>query len=198
MADKYEHSAAIAQLYAEALLPLAQSGGDPADVLAELQQVAEFVRDEPGCRSWCDSPSVPVERKLEVLERALRGRVSDLTKDAVLVIARHARLGLLPAIAAEFDRALKLATGRVEVHVTTAVPLDGPASAALSAVLQKRLGAVPLLDVRVDASILGGLVVRVGDEVLDVSTRSGLEQLKATLFRRLDAIRSERAPSPGT
>jgi F-type H+-transporting ATPase subunit delta len=195
--DKYEHSAAIAQLYAEALLPLAQAGKAAAEIVAELQQLAEFVQAEPGCLAWCDSPSVPEEQKVAVLDRALRGRVSDLACDAVMVIARHGRLGLLPAIVKELEAALKRALGQVEVQVTTAVPLDEPMRTALLAVLQKRLAAVPSLDTRVDPSILGGMVVRVGDEVLDVSTRGELEQIRATLFRRLDAIRSGRAPTPG-
>ncbi|NQU76656.1 MAG: ATP synthase F1 subunit delta [Planctomycetes bacterium] len=187
----------VAETYAEALLPLAQVRGVSADILAELTNVATLLADEDDFLRWCDSPLVPTEHKSATIERAFRGRVSDLICDTLGVIARHGRLSTLQSIASAFQRRVQVEQGVVAVRVTSAVPLDDSARQAVVEALTAKLGANVVLDLRVDESILGGLVVQVGDEVTDVSVRSGLEQMKDTLTRRLDEFLSRGATTPG-
>lgn len=197
MADFSPQSEAVAKVYAEALVPLAREAGLLADVLAELAQVSALLGEVDGFAEWCDSPCVPLDRKLAVFRRAFGGNVGDLTFDSLMVIARHGRMGFLPAIVSAFCKRVQDEQGTVPVRVTSAVALDESARAAVAAVLAERLGATPALDLRVDESILGGLIARVGDEVIDVSVRNELDQMRTTLARRLDALLTGRDLAPG-
>src|SRR6266545_4922802 len=156
----------LARVYAEALLTAA---------LKESPQAAESIGDElvafvreleshGDVAAFLASPAVGKKAKAAALEPALKGHASELLRGLVGVLAQNNRLGLLRNIAAAFRRLLEERAGRVRVKVTAAVSLSDAQKAALTANLKKLLGnQEPILDVRVDPDLLGGLVVQVGD-----------------------------------
>lgn len=196
MESSLGQSVVVAETYAEALLPLAQEAGEPTEVLEELEQVTALLRDIPGFALWHASPVLPEQRKLACLARALRNRVSDLTCDTLMVIARHGRLNILGQIVSAFRRRIEAEQGWIPVEITSAAPLDEQACSAISAVLAGKLGAKPVLNKRVDPSILGGLIVRVGDEVTNLSVSGQLQQFRQVLTRRLTAALADGRQAP--
>ena len=196
MGTSFEQSVAVAEAYAEALLPLAHEAGEATDVLEELEQVTALLQNIPGFAPWNASPVVPLHRKGACLDQALRGRISDLTCDTLIVIARHGRLNILGQIVSAFRRHIEAEQGCVPVEITSAVPLDEQTCSAVSAVLPRKLGAKPVLTTHVDESVLGGLIVRVGDEVTDLSVCGQLQQLRRVLTRRLTAALGDAEQAP--
>jgi len=156
-------NATVCDAYAEALLPLARDAGAMHVVLDELAGMASLLATCDDVAAWFAGPLVSAEAKMAVLERACRNRLSDLTCDALGVIARHDRLGELAGIAEAFRLRVYDVQGRCEVHVTSAVPLSDAILAKVRDAVRCRLDIDPVLVEHVDAAILGGLVVRRGD-----------------------------------
>ncbi len=175
-------------MYAEALLPLARDAGVMNVVLDELMSLASVFATCDDIAAWFAGPLVPLEAKMAVLERACRERLNDLTCDALGVIARHDRLGDLAGIAEAFRRRVYDVQGRARVDVTSAVPLSDAILAKVRDAVRHRLDVEPVLVEHVDAAIIGGLVVRRGDEVIDVSTRNELKQVQQTIARWVDTM----------
>jgi F-type H+-transporting ATPase subunit delta len=109
--------------------------------------------------------------------------LSDLTCDALLVVLRHGRIGAWSRIVEGFRQATQAERGQVEVELVTAAPLDEATTARVAASVGQWMGATALLRARVDESILGGLILRVGDRVIDASVRYDLERMKEILGR---------------
>ncbi len=195
--EPFQRAVAVGQIYADALFGLAEEAGVAAETLAELERVAELLKAEPDFRELFASPLVPLDRKEATVERAFRGRVGELTCDALMVITRHGRMGAMAAIAGAFGAHLRRARRQIEVRVTSAAPLDEATREAMVADLSARLSATPLVTEYVDPAILGGLVVQVGDEVIDLSVRCELEQIQKSLSRRLNAMTGGPGPLPG-
>ncbi|MFW6154624.1 MAG: ATP synthase F1 subunit delta [Planctomycetota bacterium] len=181
-------NATICDAYAEALLPLARGAGMMNVVLDELAGMASLFLASDDIAAWFAGPLVSTEAKMAVLERACRDRLSDLTCDALGVIARHERLGELAGIAEAFRLRVYDVRGQAEVHVTSAVPLSDAILAKVREAVRHRLDVDPVLVEHVDPAILGGLVVRRDDEVIDVSTRNELRQIQQTIARWVDTM----------
>jgi len=195
--EPFQRAMVVGQIYAEALYGLAEQADRVDETQAELEQVAALLRAEPDFREFFASPLVPLDRKLIAVERAFRGHVSDLTCDALGVIARHGRMGALGSIAWCFRTRTWHARRQVAVEVTSAAPLDEESRQAIMKGLTDHLSATPILTEHVDPEILGGLVVRVGDEVVDLSVRSELRQIRKSFSRRLSALTGGPGPMPG-
>jgi F-type H+-transporting ATPase subunit delta len=182
---------AVADQYAQAILPLAREAGGEEDILDELGHVETMLREHGQFFQLVESGLLPGPQLQALLERAFRGRVSDLTCNTLLVIARHKRLGRLGTIVQASRQLFERQRGRVPVQVITAVPLDEATRAAVTETIAAMLGREPVLDVRVDGRVLGGLEVRVGDEVYDATVAGELDRLKASLLRRQAGASSE-------
>lgn len=174
---------AVAGVYATALLSLAEPTGSAEAILEQFEQVAAALEAQPEFRELLHSPIVPANRKLASLDRAFRGRVEDAACDALLVIARRGRIALLPQIVAAMRRQLSRRHGRVAVQVTTAVPMDEPTRQTVERQLRAMLGREPEITPRVDAAMVGGLSLRIGDTVIDASIRGQLDRLRRVLRR---------------
>lgn len=99
----------------------------------------------------------------------------------IRLLAENGRLSLSQAIAVQFERYRAEEQGYLDTHVISAFPLDATEQASLSATLQKLLGKQLRLDVTVDRSLIGGVVVRAGDKVIDGSVKGQLQRLAARL-----------------
>jgi len=175
---------AVARVYAEAMLELAVGAGAAESLREELDGLAALTRTRPGFTDFLANPAIDAEERRQSLERMLRGNLSDLAVDSVQVLNRKGRSALLPAVAAEYRRAHDRHQRRVEVQVTSARPLTDDQRGRLAAAVERRTGFRPSFDERVDASLLGGLVVRIGDEKTDGSAVTRLHNLTAALLAR--------------
>lgn len=171
----------IARVYARSLLSLAQEGGAEGGKAEELQgdlaAVVTLADESPEVARLLGDPLVGSEERRRVIERAFRGKASDLLVDALQVVARKGRLALLPAIAESFRLEHQKARGIVDVFVTTAVPLSDALRSRLTQAIASRIGMQCHLIEEIDPDILGGLVVRVGDQKIDTSVARELGKL---------------------
>ena len=179
---------AIARVYAQSLLELAEAAGGNekiAETSEQLHAIVEIVRAEPAFAEFLRSPIVKRSNRGASLQRILDGQVSDLLLRFILVLNDKGRLARLSDVAASFEELLNDRFGRVEVDVYTVEGhLDDAQMSLLSEKIRTRLGKEPVFHQYADPSLLGGLVLRVGDQLIDGSVRGQLRDLRESLLDR--------------
>jgi F-type H+-transporting ATPase subunit delta len=167
--------------YADALFEVARAEGSLGRVEDELFSVARTVETNEALREAITDPSLPLDRRLGVVDDLLGGRASATTAALVSFVIAAGRGRDLPTI---IDRLVeKAAESRAEAvaEVRTAFPIDDDQRTRLAAALGAHTGKKITVKVVVDPSVLGGIVAQIGDTVIDGSVRRRLEQLKETL-----------------
>ncbi len=176
--------ATVSRSYAEALLELGERHGARAAFADGMAALSEVLESDPRVRVFLESPAVDLDTKKQVLRRALEGRVPQLFLNFVLIVLDKRRQRLLPAIAREYRALLDEAEGLVRAEVTLAHEPDERMEEEIAGELTRLLGKRVLPAVRVDPAILGGIVVRFGDRVLDGSLRRRLRGLRRRMLER--------------
>ena len=166
----------ISRRYARALFELEQDGAGNRAGLEKLAAVAGL----DAVRAVLANPSYPAALKAKVLEKAAGKLPAELTR-LVSMLCERGKAELLPEIGALFEEMLRAAESEVEAEVTTAVKLSEAQQKNLAKVLGESAGRSVRLKVSEDTHLLGGLVVRIGDRLIDYSVRSRLEALKRAM-----------------
>jgi F-type H+-transporting ATPase subunit delta len=182
----------IARNYAETLLALAQrQGGGPVveQYLAAIEEAAEAMRTEPRVRQFLETPRLDAGAKKAALRAAFAGRVPEPFLRFLLVVVDKRRQGQIPQIAAAYRELVDELAGRVRVEVQLAHQPDAAMEEEIRRSLERKLGKTVVPHFTVDPALLGGIVVRLGDEILDGSVRRRAQDLR----RRLA---SARMPAP--
>ena len=170
--------ATIARPYAEALFKA--QACDLAGTAAWLDELAA-VADNDQLQQFADNPKVTDEQVFDLISGVVRNALPEAGKNFLRLVIENRRLGALPVVAEQF-RALKNAQGgTADAVVYSAFPIDASALADLSATLEKRFARKLNVSVQQDESLIGGIRVVVGDEVLDTSVKARLEHMKAAL-----------------
>ena len=169
-----------ARRYAEAAFEVAQRDGTVETWRAELDATATVVADPTAGRALA-SPAVPLETRLEAVDRSLSGLASAPVLNLIKLMVRRGRIEQLPRVAAEFRRLDNARQGVTLATATSAAALDPDDVQALTARLEQMTGGRVELDLQIDPALLGGLVVRVGDRLIDGSVRGRLERLRNQL-----------------
>jgi F-type H+-transporting ATPase subunit delta len=167
--------------YATALFEVAQGEKDLGRVEEELFTVANRVRTNDALRDALTDQSLPVDLRQGIVEDLLGGRASATTTNLVSMIVGAGRAKDLPAIIEKFVEKAAGSRSETAAEVTSAVPLDADQQQRLADTLSRRFARRVSLKVSIDPSIQGGLIVRIGDTIIDGSVRSRLEQLKNSL-----------------
>lgn len=171
---------AAGRRYAEAAFELATRDGALDGWGEGLALAARFAADDSVVHV-VDNPSIPHADRLAAVARLLEGRVVPGVLNLARLLARRGRFETLPAIAGEYSRLLNRRRGIVEAVVTSAMPLTDEETSALRARIEGMTGAAVDLRAEVDEALIGGLTVRVGDQLLDASVRGRLERLRIQL-----------------
>jgi F-type H+-transporting ATPase subunit delta len=180
---KDEGSSKLARAYAEALVNAAEKSGNAEEVLDELDAIRDFVTTKfPTFASMMSSPIRNQAERDTIITKAFDGRVLETSIRFLRVLNRHGRLELLGAILRTARETWDRRQNRKPVTIRSAVPLSDAQRDALTNRLAGSLQATPILHVEIDPSLLGGLVVQVGDDVYDASVRNRLEQLRKRLI----------------
>ena len=174
--------ATIARPYADALFKAATAGAgmdlaSTADWVDELAAIAA----NPQLRDLADNPKVTADQVFAVVTGVARTALSDMAKNFLRTVIDNGRLNALPEVAAQFRALVNRRNGSSDAVVFSAFPMDSSALSEVSAALEKRFGRKLNLAVQQDESLIGGIRVVVGDEVLDTSVKARLEQMKASL-----------------
>lgn len=173
----------IAKNYAEALLVLAGKAKDTEGWGLLVSALGDAVATDAVLRRFLEAPQVSATEKNRVLGKALEKTPRNFVLFVQKLVSNRRQM-LLPQIAVSYHDLLDAAEGRVHARVTVSREYDAPAREALTAALTKALKKTVVAHVNVDARILGGVVVRVGDTVMDGSVRRRLNKLRDVLIAR--------------
>lgn len=174
--------ATIARPYAEALFKACteRAGTDLNSATAWVDELAAIAAN-PQLRQLADNPKVTAEQVFGVIAGVARAALPDLAQNFLRTVVDNGRVDVLPEVAAQFRALVNRRNGSSDAVVHSAFPLDAAALADLGGALEKRFGRKLNLSVQLDESLIGGIRVVVGDEVLDTSVKARLEQMKAAL-----------------
>ena len=169
-----------ARRYAEAAFELAQRDGNVDAWLSQLSTVAQVVAD-PQLVHHLEDPHVPLDKRTAVMHEMLGPGMLPQVGNLLALALRRRRLESMPQVASEFRRLYNKRAGIVQATATSALALDNTELAALTKRLEQMTGAKIELETKVDPSILGGILVRIGDTLYDGSVRGRLERLRSRL-----------------
>lgn len=182
MAKLNDKEIAVAKVYSRALLTLADEAGSAEEVLEELQWLASYAESDADFSRFISSPTVDETERGASLEKMFRGRLSDLVVDTLLVINRKGRMALLPAFAETYRQDHRDLRGHVDVHVRTAVPLSAALRQKVRDAVASYSGLEPDLHERVDESLIGGIVLLIGDRKIDASVSNEVHRYRKLLL----------------
>ncbi len=186
-------SGAVARMYAKAFVAAAQGVG----VESALEEFDSFVTDvldkQPEFYSVLCTPYGNRDHKLELIQRVIAPFGSPLFVNFLRVLARKGRLDLLPLIRKESRLRHEFLQGRRRVQVTSAIQMTDERLERLRGQLAAMLPFEPIIELKVDPTLMGGVVIRVGDTVYDSSVKTRMKQLRERLRQRsLHEIQSGR------
>lgn len=171
----------IARPYAEAAFRIAKSGDLTAwnGLIAEMGAVA----DRPEMRALVLDPNVGADKLYGVFAGVLKSPLTAEGQNFLRLLVENSRVGALPEIAAQFAALKNKLEGSAEADITTAFPMTDAQVADLVNGLAKKFGGLKLKSrVNVDASLIGGVRVVVGDQVFDTSIKAQLERMRISLM----------------
>jgi F-type H+-transporting ATPase subunit delta len=175
--------AAIARNYAEALLALAAKENARDAYGAYMGALAETLERDETFKRFMAAPTVSGNKKNEVLGKALAGQAPAIFVRFIQKMVTNGRQMLLGEVYNEYNNLLDAESGRVHARVTISRAMSDADRDALAAALTKAIGKTVVPHLTVNPAILGGLVVRIGDTVMDGSVRRRLGVLKARMVR---------------
>jgi F-type H+-transporting ATPase subunit delta len=169
-----------ARVYAEALFAAGEDKGKIDQLQEQLGQFADAVDGDRELQIFLFSPYLSSNEKVEGLKRAVTGAEPEFTNFLELLVEKG-RMPELFRIRRDFDELWKKAHQRLDVTVTSAIELDPGVVGKIGEEVERQTGEKVELTSRVDSEILGGIVLRVGNMVLDASIRTRLDKLRKSV-----------------
>lgn len=166
----------LARPYAKAAFEYALAQQDLGGWSKQLATAAAVAQSGP-MQKWLNSPSQTAEQRASTLAEVCGDALSAKLQNFVRVLADNKRLALLPEISALFEQLKANQEKSVDVEVVSAFPLEGDLQQRLAQALRGKLQREVTINASVDSSLLGGVLVRAGDVVIDGSVRGRLEKL---------------------
>jgi F-type H+-transporting ATPase subunit delta len=183
-----EQQVAVSLVYARSLLAIAEEQDLVDSVLEELDDLVTLADRDEDFRQFLISPLVETDERQSSLERMFRGRMSDLLLDTLQVMNRKGRMGIVPALAETYRNEVEKLRGEIRVHVKSAVELDDAQRDQLSQAVAQYTSKRAALVESVDDSLIGGMILRIGDQRIDTSVARDLENLEEQM---LDSVAQE-------
>ena len=172
---------AVAVNYAAALLELAEREGALDEYASLIHMVADMYRDTPEFRSFLQTPRVSLDDKKSLVRKVFGDSTPELFLRYLLVVIEKRRFRLLPEIDLAYREQVDEKEGRVRASVTLAHPADAALRQQIGRQLSELFDREVIATYKEDADLLGGILIRVGDRVMDGSVRRRLRDLKHTL-----------------
>jgi len=172
----------IARPYASALFEIAEADSSVARVESGLDAIAALTSESADFARFLKSPVISTDAKAVAIAEVLaRAKVDPTVANFVKVVARNGRLFALSAIIKAFKAKAAEARGEVSADVTSAVPLSAAQVKSLADTLKAKIGKSVALNQFVDPSLIGGLVVKVGSQMIDSSLKTKLAAMKIAM-----------------
>ena len=172
----------IAQVYARSLFEVAQERGELDVVREQLGQFADALEENRELATFFFSPYFSTEEKKDGLHRTVEG-ASDAVRNFLELLVENHRMPVIFRVRREFDSLWEEANRLLPVEITSAIALDESVAARIGEEIGRQTGRRVELKSTVDPAVIGGLVVRVGNSILDASIRARLETLRTQVAR---------------
>ncbi len=171
--------ATVARPYAEALFRVAQEG----DLTAWSELVSEMAQagSHPDVKALAQNPNVTDAQIGDTFMALMKSPVTEQAKNFIQMLVENGRVSLLPEIGAQFHALKNAREGAADADITSAFPISEAQVADLVGSLEKKFGRKLNPSVTVDAALIGGVRVVVGDQVLDTSVRAKLQKMHLAL-----------------
>lgn len=182
MATQSNVVSVIAERYASAVYDLADEARVLDDTAADLRSLKELLDESADLQTLIRSPLIDTDAKATAMAAILeQAGATDLTRRFVAVVARNNRLFVLPATIDAFLAELASRRGEITAEVTSAQTLKKSQLESVTDALRNALGGKVTVDAKLDPSLIGGLVVRVGSRMIDASLKSKLQRLQLAM-----------------
>jgi len=168
--------------YAQSLLELADEKGATESIGQELGQVAEIINQNPTFAAYLADPGISQDERGQKLRTIFSGQVSPLLWNFLGVLNLKGKLKAIPEISAAFDDLLDEKLGKIEVDVTVAHRLSADELEKVRQSVSSALKKDAVVHQYVDESIIGGLLIRVQDKLIDASVKAQLEAIRRQLL----------------
>lgn len=172
--------ATLARPYAEAIAKLASENSSWAQ-WSERLTLLTMVACDSQIQDLAGNPAISTTRVTEVLLSVCGDKLGHEGKNLIQLLVENKRLGLLPEISASFEILKAEQEGELTAHIASAFTLDTDQMASLISKLEAKFSRKVTATQSIDETLIGGVVIQVGDEVMDASVRGGLEALAVTL-----------------
>lgn len=172
---------AVARRYAMAIFDLAIKQNTLDKTLEDVQKIASLFKIRK-LAYLLREPKIPAQRKETALRQALTGKVLPMSLNLALLIVQRQLVEVMPNLAKELEQLVLDYKNEAIAQVTTATPMDQQQYALVQTALQRQTGKKIIMQPRTDPSILGGVIARVGDQVIDGSVRYRLNALQQQLL----------------
>ena len=174
----------VSRRYAKSLMAVAvERGASPEEILADLENAAVFLAEQPRILELFKNPKLPMADRLGALERFLAAsHLQPLNQNFLRLLLRKQRIDILGGIVEEFRALADAQAGIIRAAVTSAAPLTDAVVELIRSRLATRFGKQVILSLAVDPELIGGLVVRVGSLSFDGSIRSQLKAMQSQLL----------------
>jgi F-type H+-transporting ATPase subunit delta len=172
--------ATLARPYAEAVAKLAAEAGSWS-IWSERLALLGMVVGDAQIQDLANNPSITTDRVADIVLSVCGEKLGAEGNNLARLLVENKRLALLPEITALFEALKATQEGELAAHITSAFQLDAGQLAGLVVKLESKLGRKITATQSVDNALIGGVVIQVGDEVMDASVRGGLEALAVTL-----------------
>ena len=174
MADSIRHI--VREVYSEVLFELAEESGTVEDVMQDLSRVAELLRNESEFVAVLASYTIKPQEKAQIVRRVFGGKVQPLTVDFLSVLARRNRINFLTGICDRYETLVDVYHQRRLVEVKVSHKLGEDELKKLKAGLSEAIKSEVKLSVEVDPEMIGGIVIKKDDKVIDNSIRRALAE----------------------
>jgi len=162
--------------YAQAIFELALQNDQLEQWGDDLRLTDQVLQDEE-FRAFLSHAEVPLDRKIAAINQVLES-VDPLVKNLVSLLVSRGAVNLIHDVLTSYNRLVDMHRGRQQVEVTSAVPLSDQELERITRFASNLINKEVVVSIQVDESILGGLVIQIGDQLMDGSTRSRLEELR--------------------
>lgn len=173
---------AIAISYARALIELATAQNEAQPVGGELAAIRQALQSDPQFGSFLSDPAIKRSQRTATLEKIFAGSASPLVMNFLRVLDRHGRLNHLVEIATAYRDLLDEQLGNVEVELTVAYQLGDNDLERVRKEIGNAMQRNAIVHQKVDESIIGGMILRVKDRLIDASVRHQLKAMQEKLF----------------
>lgn len=172
----------IARPYASALFDLALEANSVVQVEASLDGVAALIQSNDEFANLLASPVVTADKKITIVDAIVgKAKIDAMVANFIKTVARNGRLFVLPTIIVAFKDLAAQQRDELRAEVISAAPLSKKQLSDLAKTLKTKMGKTVTLDVNVDPSLIGGLIVKVGSQMIDSSLKTKLTAMKIAM-----------------